>query len=345
MSEANAAIHKNDIDCHAEPIGSSRNDNKSDDNELAYIKDFAKRNKYLPNLTILLSADDGEGGALITDLMADNGVFKHTQCFPLYYYEKIEPNKDSDLFNSKLNSAITYRRKDAIRDEALKEVQRIYKDESISKEDIFYYIYALLNHKGYKEKYKDNLSKMLPRIPFVKNFKEFAALGRELANLHLNYESFADKSRALAVPKDKMKEFANDNLFAGENEAKEFLANLSDEDFTLNKMRFVIKGKKDTIIFNDKIAIVNIPPKAYEFVVNGRSAIEWIIERYQVKTDKDSGIENNPNYYESENGALSGLKGGKYALALLLSVIEMSVRSVELLEKLAEFRLDEMKEN
>lgn len=148
----------------------------------------------------------------------------------------------------------------------------------------------------------------------------------------------------MAVPKDKMKEFANDNLFASENEARE-LTHLSDEDFALNKMRSVVKGKKDCIIFNDKIAIVNIPPKAYEFVVNGRSAIEWIMERYQVKVDKDSGIKNDPNLYEATSGALKGLKGGKYALNLLLSVIEMSVRSVELLEKLAEFALDEIKEN
>ena len=237
----------------------------------------------------------------------------------------------------------TYRCKEAIRDEALKEVQKIYKDESISKEDIFYYIYALLNHKGYKEKYKDNLSKMLPRIPFVKDFKEFAALGRELADLHLGYENFADKSTALAVPKDKIKGFSNDNLFADKNEAKALLENLNENDFMFNKMRFVVKGKKDTIIFNDKIAVVNVPSKAYEYVVNGRSGIEWIMERYQVKTDKDSGLINDPNLYECENGALKGLKGGKYALALLLSVIQMSVLSVELLEKLAKYPLDEMK--
>lgn len=299
-------------------------------------------NANLPNLSICID-EGGQTGAIITDLICDLHFCPQTQAFPLYYYEKIEPSEAKNLFDKGEVNDNTYRRKDAIRDEALKEVQKIYKDESISKEDIFYYIYALLNHKGYKEKYKDNLSKMLPRIPFVKDFKEFARLGRELADLHLGYENFADKSTALAVPKDKIKDFSNDNLFADKNEAKALLENLNENDFMLNKMRFVVKGKKDTIIFNDKIAVVNVPLKAYEYVVNGRSGIEWIMERYQVKTDKDSGLINDPNLYECENGALKGLKGGKYALALLLSVIQMSVLSVELLEKLAKYSLDEMK--
>lgn len=299
----------------------------------------------MPNLTICASGLSAQNfSALITNTIPDNSIVATSQCFPLYYYEKIEPDQAKNLFDkSEVNDNDTYRRKEAIRDEALKEVQKIYKDESISKEDIFYYIYALLNHKGYKEKYKDNLSKMLPRIPFVKDFKEFAALGRELADLHLGYENFADKSTALAVPKDKIKNFSNDNLFADKNEAKALLENLNEDDFRLNKMHFAVKGKKDTIIFNDKIAVVNVPLKAYEYVVNGRSGIEWIMERYQVKTDKDSGIINDPNLYECENGTLKGLKGGKYALALLLSVIQMSVLSVELLEKLAKYPLDEMK--
>jgi len=310
---------------------------------MSFIKDFAKQNKYLPNLSICID-EGGQTGAIITDLICDLHFCPQTQAFPLYYYEKIEPDQAKNLFDKgEVNDNDTYRRKDAIRDEALKEVQKIYKDENISKEDIFYYIYALLNHKGYKEKYKDNLSKMLPRIPFVKDFKEFARLGRELADLHLGYENFADKSTALSVPKDKIKDFSNDNLFADKGEAKALLENLNENDFRLNKMRFVVKGKKDTIIFNDKIAVVNVPLKAYEYVVNGRSGIEWIMERYQVKTDKDSGLINDPNLYECENGTLKGLKGGKYALALLLSVIQMSVLSVELLEKLAKYPLDEMK--
>lgn len=100
-------------------------------------------------------------------------------------------------------------------------------------------------------------------------------------------------------------------------------------------------SKKDVILFNEKIAISNIPLKAYEYVVSGRSAIEWIIERYAIKKDKDSGIENNPNLCVCTNGALSGLKGGKYALHLLLSIIAMSVKSVELIDKISELSIED----
>ena len=222
------------------------------------------------------------------------------------------------------------------------ELRKRYKDKKISKEDIFYYIYALLNHKGYKEKYKNNLSKMLPRIPFCKDFWEFSRLGRDLAALHLNYEGFFEKSRARLVDKSNAGLFANSNA--------EFLATLNESDFVLKEMSFKDKKKKDkgTIIFNDKIIISEIPSKAYEFVVNGSSAIEWVMERYRAKpTDrkgiyKAANLTNDANLYECTSGALAGLKGGKYALYLLLSVIEMSVLSVEILKKIAILGLEEM---
>lgn len=313
-----------------------------DKNEQEFALNYAKANGYLPNLAICVSADDGEGGALISDFIADNGVFKHTQCFPLYYYEKLE-SSDSGLFGENLpKEAHIFRRKSAIRDEALAEFQRIYKDSSIDKEAIFYYIYALLNHKIYKDKYKDNLSKMLPRIPFMREFRAFEKAGRELAHLHINYESFAKDSSALACLRADVKESKQDSLFYTnmQEKAKQDIANLSEADFTIpDKMRFIIKGRKDVIFLNNHIAIVNIPPKAYKFIINGKSAIEWIMERYQVKTDKDSGIINDPNLYECQSGALAGMKGGKYALNLLLSIIEVSKKSVEIIESMPEYEL------
>jgi len=217
------------------------------------------------------------------------------------------------------------------------------KDEfSISKESIFYYIYALLNHPTYKEKYKDNLSKMLPRIPFMKDFWGFEKVGRALANLHLNYEGFKSET-AFGILKSNRKDSLKTGLFSDKikEEAAQDLASLSDEYFRISKLRFEIKGKLDTIIFNDKIAIVNIPLKAHDYKINGRSAIEWIMDRYQVKIDKDSNITNDPNLYESENGALKGLKGGRYVLALLLSVIEMSVRTMNILENMPKYEVIE----
>lgn len=302
----------------------------------AFIKNFYQTHRYLPNLTICINDGVGNFGALITDSIADNHLFPQTQCFPLYYYESqfdcLQSSKDIP----------TYYRKDAIRDEALHAIQGIYKDSNITKESIFYYIYALLNHNGYKQKYKDNLSKMLPRIPFTKDFWAYKKLGRELANLHLQYESFAKCSRALAIPKDKISLFSG--IFGTNSEAKskDLLSELEPKDFTIKKMAFEKKGQKDIIIFNDKIAIVNIPPKAYNYIVNGKSAIEWVMERYQVKIDKDSGIKNDPNLYECKSGALAGLNGGKYALYLLLSVIEMSAQSVEIIESISELDFSEV---
>ena len=330
----------------------------------AYIKDFYQTHRYLPNLTICINDGVGNFGALITDSIADNHLFPQTQCFPLYYYEsqfdslqssktphpKSLPQGEGLSLDSPSRAEgdkgggykPTYRRKDAIRDEALHAIQGIYKDSNITKEDIFYYIYALLNHKGYKEKYKDNLSKMLPRIPYAKDFWAYKKLGRELANLHLQYESFAKCSRALAIPKDKISLFSGIFGTSSEAKSKDLLSELEPKDFTIKKMSFEKKGQKDIIIFNDKIAIVNIPPKAYNYIVNGKSAIEWIMERYQVKIDKDSGIKNDPNLYECKSGALAGLNGGKYALYLLLSVIEMSVQSVEIIEAISELDFSEV---
>lgn len=220
------------------------------------------------------------------------------------------------------------------------------KNTIISKVDIFYYIYALLNHPTYQAKYADNLSKMLPRIPFMRDFWGFVESGRKLADLHLNYEglSNADSIAFACLVKDikESKQTAN-GLFAKDlrEKASADIASLSESDFRIKKLDFYTKGVKDTLRLNDKIAIVNIPLKAYEYQVNGKSPIEWIIDRYQITidTEKGSNIINDPNCYESEEGALKGLKGGQYVLELLLSVIEMSVQTMEILESLPAYEL------
>lgn len=304
-------------------------------------------NNELPNLTICINDGVGNFGALITDVIADNHLFPQTQAFPLYYYEKIEPDQAKNLFDKgEVNGNDTYRRKDAIRDEALKEVQKIYKDESITKEDIFYYIYALLNHKTYKEKYRDNLSKMLPRLPFMQDFRGFEKAGRELAELHLNYESYVAESSAILTLRseiDNIEQALKGSLFERDSlfRVKAQIEALSDEDFYIKKPAFGKDGKKvqkNRIYLNEKLAIINIPQSAHEYIVNGRSAIEWIIDRYQIKIYTNSQIENNPNEYEAENGALKGLKGGRYVASLLLSVIEMSARTMEILDAMPEYK-------
>ena len=321
----------------------------------------------------------GVGATHQFSALASNGIvdLEHISkghCFPLYYYERVESSAengqmtmDYDLAESmdchatatalarnddkKVDSSRAYyRRKDAIRDEALAHFQKSYNDESITKEQIFYYIYAILNHPAYIAKYKDNLSKMLPRIPLMQDFLGFVASGRALAQLHLEYESFCDVASmsvacgAFACLKGDRDTASKDQggLFEQESRAKarQDIAQLGDGDFTLIKpIHFLTKGYKHTIIFNDKLSIVNIPASAHRYQVNGKSAIEWILDRYKISTDKASGIVNDPNLYESTSGALSGLKGGRYVCALLLSVIEMSARTSEVLESMPEYKL------
>ncbi|WRF10576.1 DEAD/DEAH box helicase [Helicobacter pylori] len=224
---------------------------------------------------------------LVSDAIPDTHFIGDTQAYPLYYYD--------DLGN----------RHYAISGYALNLFRRHYGDNLIAEEEIFYYIYAILHHKGYLEKYKNSLAKEAPRIALSDDFKELSMLGKELGELHLNYES------------GEMHTSVKHNLL--ENAEMEGY-------YDVVKM----KKEKDRIIYNHHITITKIPQKAFEYVVNGKSAIDWVIERYSITTDKDSLIENNPNDYA----------GGKYIFELLCRVIKLSEKSVDLIEKISEKRFE-----
>lgn len=276
-----------------------------------------KSKAIIHNLSIICSGTGSQDfSVLICNGMFDYSYISAGQCFPLYYYEKVEDNK-LNLNDSNAVIIDGYERKDAIRDWALGEFQKVYNDTSITKEDIFYYIYGLFHSKEYISKYKNNLSKMLPRIPYCIDFWGFSRIGKELANIHLNYENIDIKlSKAKLITKTQ------NSLF---DQAEQ----LSDNDFKVDKMRFdknvKITDKPSKIIYNNKIVIANIDEKAYDYIVNGKSAIAWVMERYQVKTDEDSGITNDPNLYSDDP---------RYIVDLMMKVIEVSLRSVELIEKL-----------
>ncbi|GAA9716346.1 hypothetical protein VN0021_09080 [Helicobacter pylori] len=201
------------------------------------------------------------------------------------------------------------RRDYAISGYALNLFRRHYKDNAITEEEIFYYIYAILHHKGYLEKYKNSLAKEAPRTALSPDFKELSVLGKELAKLHLNYES-------------------------GEMHASvEYKTLMNAEEkgyYDVEKMKKEMKKGECRIIYNQNITITKIPKKAFDYVVNGKSAIDWVIERYQKTTDKESLIENNPNDYA----------GGKYIFELLCRVIKLSEKSVDLIEKISEKRFE-----
>lgn len=186
----------------------------------------------------------------------------------------------------------------------------------LTSKNFIYYVYALLESKEYRKLYRGNLKKRLPQIPLITEKKRYIEIGKKLMNLHLNYE--------LVPIYDKC-----DITFHVE------------ADYKVRKMKFAKKvdpetGKRvndrSTIIFNDDITIKNIPEKAYEYVVNGRSAIEWIMDQYQVKTDNKSGIIDDPNDFSDDP---------KYIFNLLLRIINVSVQTVDLVNELPKLEIIE----
>jgi predicted helicase len=242
--------------------------------------------------------------AIIANYIPDlNTLEAGTQCFPLYWYEKRENNAQGELFEKENE----YTRHSAISNFILDQAKTRY-GSKITREDIFYYVYGMLHSPSYRKTYANDLKKMLPRLPLVEDAKDFWAFskaGRNLADLHLNYEE-----------QEKPKEVKVSGIESGN-----FVVSNS-------KMEFLAKDKKDTIRYNSDITISNIPAKAYEYIVNGKSAIEWIMERYAITTHKESGIKNNPNDWAIEHD------NPRYILDLLLSVITVSVETVEIVEGL-----------
>lgn len=253
---------------------------------------------------------------IITDIVPDLELIGKSQCFPLYWYEKNE-SKQLSLFDDASNA--DYIRHDGVSDWILKEVRKRFGDtKSLTKEHIFYYVYGLLHSKGYRERFADDLKKSLPRIPIldrVDDFMTFYKAGKQLADLHLNYELEE------ACPTVNVEYSAHPN-------------DMTDEDFYVEKMKFPSKEQKDTIIYNGKIRITNIPQEAYDYVVNGKSAIEWIMERYAVTVDKSSLIKNDPNDWGKEHGK------PRYILDLLLSVINVSVKTMQIVNALPMLRFE-----
>ena len=263
------------------------------------------------NLIIQINAKyNGDSNlALISNYLADLHCNGDSQCFPLYLYEE-EPAGEG-LFAG--DDKPKLKRCDAITDAGLQHFQKAYQDNTISKEDLFYYIYGLLHSEDYRTRFADNLMKQLPRIPAVKkldDFKAFSQAGRALANLHLNYETVT-KFPANIITKNK---------------------NLQDSDYYVQKMKYGRNGKEkdlSTIIYNDKITIKDIPLEAYDYIVNGKSAIDWVVERQGVKTDKASGIVNDANDW-----AIETMHNPAFPLELLLRVITVSLETMKIVRNL-----------
>lgn len=256
-----------------------------------------------------------EYSVLLTNRMPDLGYVGGCQCFPLYWYEE-NKGAQGNLFDDGHNK---YIRHDAVTDFILKRAREQYGDK-VTKEDIFYYVYGFLHCPSYRETFANDLKKMLPRLPLVEkpdDFWAFSQAGRELAELHLNYEQ---------VPASK--EVVEDwhNMLPGLMDA-----DTPEKLYRVTQMKFGKRGKdkdKSVIEYNQFITLRNIPLRAYDYVVNGKSAIEWIMERYCDKVDSKSGIRNDANQWGIEHG------NPKYPLELLQSIITLSIRTLDIIDKL-----------
>jgi predicted helicase len=256
---------------------------------------------------------------IITDAICDEEFIGKSQCFPLYYYEERNPKNQQTLFD--LGTANQYERRDGITDWILKEIRGRYKAKNITKEMIFYYVYGLLHSPDYRKRFAAHLKKSLPRIPIVDDvntFMDFYNAGKALANLHLNYEQVPPCSECMVTVAD----------FVMSDNYTEY------DHFQVTKMRFPSKVDKSTILYNGNVRIDNIPTKAYEYVVNGKSAIEWVMERYCIKQDPDSLIVNDANAWSREH------HNPTYILDLLLSIINLSIQTVDIVNGLPKLIFD-----
>ena len=259
---------------------------------------------------------------LITDCIPDLQLQFNGQCFPLYWYDDSTADI-ADLFSATQSEMDRYVRRDGVTDWILSTARKQYGCR-VTKEDIFYYVYGILHAPDYRTTFAADLKKSLPRLPLVESpddFWAFSRAGRSLAELHLGYEHVEP--------------------YAGCRTIYSPLTNRGDEISYLidDKMRF---GKLDSktadkriIHYNAGITIENIPLEAYDYVVNGKSAIEWVMERYAVKTDPASRIENNPNDWCREHD------DPKYIYNLLLRIITVSLETMKIVRSLPKLKLEE----
>ena len=247
--------------------------------------------------------------ALVTDCIPNLHMHDTGQCFPLYWYEKVDaadkPGSGNDIFAERPTpDAHGYIRHEAITEDALGAFRTHYADPAIGKEELFWYIYGILHAPDYRERFASDLKKMLPRIPYAGDFWTFSRAGRALGDWHLHYETVEPYPLVEDAPEP-----------------------LTGADYRVTKMAF---GKRDgkpdktTIIYNAHLTLRGIPLEAYDYVVNGKSAIEWVMERYAMTVDKDSQIRNDANDWRGDEDP-------RHIVDLVKRVVRVSVETVKML--------------
>jgi predicted helicase len=254
--------------------------------------------------------------ALVSNTLPDYETISKGQHLPLYHYEETEVGSVSG------QSHIEWTRREAITDAALAAFRRAYagRDSAsgkgageIGKEDLFYYVYGILHSPEYKTRFEADLKRQLPRIPYAADFWAFSDAGRELAHWHLNYET---------VEPYALGQIGELDMGAPEHYRVQKMA------YAKRRVDGKLQEDKTTIIYNSRITLTGIPPVALDYIVNGKPALEWVMERYAVTPDKDSGIKNDPNDWAIEHN------DPQYILNLVKRVVRVSVETVRIVKEL-----------
>jgi predicted helicase len=243
-------------------------------------------------------------------------------CLPRYQF-CVASNESDDELDFELPTGEGISRRDAITDAGLKHFQAAYPGETVTKDDLFHYVYGLLHSEDYRERFADNLSKELPRIPAVKRFEDFRAFveaGRLLGDLHCEFETVEPFPVQIAQGDLRLAVITDPAAF-----------------FRVEKMKFHkvrnADGKlvtdKSAVLYNRNITMTDIPLEAYDYVVNGKPALEWVMERQGVKTDKASGIVNDANRYANETK-----EDPAYPFDLFRRVITVSLETMKIVRGL-----------
>ncbi|GHE06847.1 helicase [Klenkia taihuensis] len=290
-------------------------------NEVQYQNPALFPTAQLPNLTILNVTPQGRTpfSTLIADSIPNLGLFVDPcRSFSRWRYEPVDSAHMFHVGEGEVFGG--HRRIDNITDEALALFAAAYPRDTVTKDDIFYYVYGLLHSTDYRQIYAADLKKVLPRIPFAADFRAFAESGRTLSELHLGYEAVEPH------PLDGL-----DVNGPGGDADYGFFAVGKKMTFGKPSPAQKASGEKrdrSVIHYNDHITLRGIPEEAYRYTLGSRSAIEWIIDRYWVKTDKASGIVNDPNDWSREVG------DPRYILDLLARIVTVSLRTMQVVDGL-----------
>ena len=242
----------------------------------------------------------------MTNVLPNLHTIGDVQYMPRWTYQESKPVDGESVgqYQQVSNISVT----------ALTKFRQHYADDGISEDDLFYYVYGVLHHQGYRTKYANDLKKEAARVPLAADradFHAFAEAGRQLADLHVNYEQ-VEPFPLTETYTDRWQPFAPDA-------------------YRVHKMRYGGRARnKDltTIVYNDGITLTDIPAKAHEYRLGSRSALDWLIDRYQIKTDRASGIVNDPNDWADEHD------DPRYILDLVKRVTTVSVRTVDIVASL-----------